>query len=216
MAILVVAGLAGSYLATSRTPMYSSTSTVYVGQSASIANAFVQQGQDLLATSFSVLIPTASVADKAIQLTGAARTPLQVVNETKAAAIPSTDLIDVTVTDTSAAMARNLANGMAAAFVEVSAKFAPLVTQSGDVTTLPPATVAATAPLNTNPVSDHLTKNLLEGGLLGLAVAIALILLVDYMDLRPKGAEDLEKRVGLPVMGVLPARRAPRGVGAGT
>jgi hypothetical protein len=38
----------------------------------------------------------------------------------------------------------------------------------------------------------------------GLLASVALVLLLDYLDLTVKTADDLERRSGLPVLGVIP------------
>jgi capsular polysaccharide biosynthesis protein len=45
------------------------------------------------------------------------------------------------------------------------------------------------------------------GGLLGLVLSVGVVLLLDYLDITAKRAEDLERRIDLPVIGVIPLQR---------
>jgi hypothetical protein len=50
-----------------------------------------------------------------------------------------------------------------------------------------------------------LARNLGLAGLLGLIVAGALIALLEYLDISMRSAEDVERQLELPVIGVVPA-----------
>ena len=49
-----------------------------------------------------------------------------------------------------------------------------------------------------------MTKKVLLGALVGLVVSILLVFLLDYLDITIKSPEELERRVGLPVLGIVP------------
>jgi capsular exopolysaccharide synthesis family protein len=58
--------------------------------------------------------------------------------------------------------------------------------------------------LPTSPVSPSLRRHLPSGLILGLLCGIAIVVLADFMDRSIKAPEELEKRLGLPVLGVIP------------
>ena len=60
-----------------------------------------------------------------------------------------------------------------------------------------PATYAA-------PNSSGLTKRMVLGAVFGLIVSIFIIFLLDYLDITIKSPDELERRVGLPVLGIIP------------
>jgi succinoglycan biosynthesis transport protein ExoP len=55
------------------------------------------------------------------------------------------------------------------------------------------------------PVGPRRKLNILFGGLLGLALGIGLVLLMEYMDTSLKNIHDIEQFLGLPVLGLIPA-----------
>ena len=60
------------------------------------------------------------------------------------------------------------------------------------------------AVLPTSPVSPSLRRHLPFGVALGLLCGVALVLLIDFLDRSIKSPEELERRLGLPVLGVVP------------
>jgi capsular polysaccharide biosynthesis protein len=66
-----------------------------------------------------------------------------------------------------------------------------------------PAYVFQTA-ISASPISSGLTKKVLLGAVFGLVISILFILLMDYLDVTIRSPEELERRVGLPVLGIIP------------
>jgi capsular polysaccharide biosynthesis protein len=54
------------------------------------------------------------------------------------------------------------------------------------------------------PESTGLTRNLFLGALFGLVIAVAIIGLLEYLDVTIKTAAEAERRLELPVLGALP------------
>jgi capsular polysaccharide biosynthesis protein len=113
----------------------------------------------------------------------------------------------VSVTDSDPVVAKELANGMSRAFVTEALKIDPVTSglngQSPGAPTSP-VTITQEAELPTAPLSNGLSRNLILSGIFGLLVAIAVVMLLDYLDLSVKTPEDLERRAGLPVLGIIP------------
>ena len=57
------------------------------------------------------------------------------------------------------------------------------------------------------PVSPNKPKNIIFGFCFGLALGISLVLIINYFDNSVKGKEDIEKYVGLPLIGLVPMCR---------
>ncbi|MGE3104285.1 MAG: GumC family protein, partial [Lysobacterales bacterium] len=66
------------------------------------------------------------------------------------------------------------------------------------------ARLVETALPNPAPVYPNQQRALMIGLLLGLALGIALALVLDHMDNTLKGADDVEQRLGVPVLGLVP------------
>jgi polysaccharide biosynthesis transport protein len=64
------------------------------------------------------------------------------------------------------------------------------------------------AEAESTPVSPSMTKNLIFGGLIGLALGIGLALLLEQLDRRVKRQDDLPDVTGLPLLTTVPKRKA--------
>lgn len=207
--VIVLAALTAGYFSTSRVAEYSATSTLFVGvpiySAAGTFSADLQSGQELLATTFATMVPTPNVVQAAIESTRVPRSVGQVIGATKASVVTGTNLLHVSVTDTDPVVAQALANGISNAFVSQIAKIDPVTPNiNGTGPTQPPASVSQPAPLPLAPVSTGLSRNLSLAGAFGLVVAIGLVLLLDYLDISVRAPEDLEQKLGLPVLGIIP------------
>ena len=210
MLAMVVAALAAGYAVTPRNSQYEAQATVFVGVANNtpygVFSADLQLGQQQLANTFATMVPTVSVAQQAVSSTGIPRSPGQVAGEVKATVIAGTSLIAITGTDVDPVIAQRMTNGVAQAFVNLAQQIDPVTTTFTGGATAPrsPASITQEAVLPVVPVSSGLTRTLILSGLFGLLAAVALILLLDYLDLSVRSAEEVERRVGLPVLGVVP------------
>jgi capsular polysaccharide biosynthesis protein len=144
------------------------------------------------------------------------RSASSVVGETIATIQPDTQLLRVIVTDQSPVVAEELANAVADAFVERIQTFEPSApAQEGSVPALP-AYVFDRARLPTAPHSNGEARNLVLGGLFGFLVAAAVSFILEYLDITIKSPHDAERRLELPVLGVIPFHRAESFLHAGS
>lgn len=222
---LVVAGAVIGYATTSRTPEYTASTLIYVGaQNLGVNDTqlFAQSGLDEVVASFALMIPSPVIAQRAIDATGVNRFSGEVAASTVAVVEPSTSLISVSVTDSDPRVAVRLANGISNAFVNQVSKYQ--TTTNGQATNGQPtnglSTTSTTTPsTGTRPnepayvfqnavgavtKSDGLTRKVILGALFGLVLAVLIVLLLDYLDITIKSPEELERRVGLPVLGIIP------------
>lgn len=201
LVILVIVGLAAAYLGSSRTARYQAMSTVAVGAKPASADLATQGGQALLAGTLAALVPNPAVIGDALATTKAARSEAEVASSTKAGALPASNLIEITVTDRDPVVAQTLANGIARAFVGDSNRLLPGTDASAAGSS---ARVAGTAAVPAVPLSTNLDRNVALGGLAGLVVGIAVILLVDFLGLSARTPRQLEAEMDLPVLGIVP------------
>jgi capsular polysaccharide biosynthesis protein len=216
--LTVLAGLLGGYAITQKTPMYRAKATIYVGsQELGVSPNALRSDQffalDSLATTFAAMITTPPIAEQAVAGAHVDRTATQVANETKAAVVTGTNLIQVTVDDADPAIAQKLANSVATTFTTQLQNYEP--GKPAGPGTLPqlPAYVFVRAALPTSHLPTGLQRDMMIGGLLGLFLSIAVILLLDYLDLTVRRPEDVERRIDLPVLGVIPLERQVTGNG---
>jgi receptor protein-tyrosine kinase len=214
IAICVAVAAVAGYGQTSRTPLYTAASTIYVGQQQlNIGTPTGAQTGDALLSiersifTFAVMIDSTPTAASTLQRTGLTRSAASVLNATVAFPITSTQLIKVRVTDRDPAVARDLANGMAESFVDDVQNFEPgQPAKEGSFPALP-AYVFERAQLPVSPQTEPLIRNVLVAALFGFIAAAALAFLLEYLDITVKNASDAERRLELPVLGVIPRAR---------
>lgn len=208
--LTVAAGLAAGYINTPRTATYSAEATIYVGskQLGTSDQARVSQdavlGLERVIKTFASMIDSQPVAEAALQRVDVQRSAASIVAATQALPVQDTQLLKVRVTDQEPAVARDLANGIADAFVEKIESFEPSrKPEAGELPQLP-AYVFENASLPTVPVATGLLRRMVLGGLFGFIAAAACIFLLEYLDVTVKTPADLERRLELPVLGVIP------------
>ena len=143
------------------------------------------------------------------------------VDATHVSPEPATQLLYIEVRDEDPSQAQLLSNALADSFVEAVLEFEP--GDTGDVPRLP-AYVFEQAQLPTTPEPTGQIMTILKTTLFGLLGGVGLAFLLDYLDVSLRSAADVERRLELPVLGVIPAlgneapfggRSAPRDARAG-
>jgi receptor protein-tyrosine kinase len=213
VALTLVAGLVGAYLTTPQASTYSAQTTLYVGarqfagQNTSnvVVSGDTQVGLQTLIQTFSLMIHSRPIAADAIKRAGVQRSADGLVGATLVT--PELDLIRIKVTDPQPAVAQKLSDGLADAFVDKISSFEPGSTpQPGEVPQLP-AYVFERAVLPTVPNPTGGTRHVLLGLLFGLVAGIGVVFLLEYLDITIKSAADAERRLELPVLGLIPFER---------
>ena len=158
------------------------------------------------------MIDSLPIAQDAVTLTGVDRSAKDLVEHTTPQLLFGTQLIKVLVSDRDPAVAKQLADALLQALVAKVLVFEPSAAPGeGDVPALP-AYVFAKADLPTEPVPSGLLRNLILGGLFGFVAAAAVTFLLEYLDITIRDVEDAERRLELPVLGVIPVRESNRRV----
>ena len=213
--LAVAAGLGAAYLDTPRTPIYSAETTIYVGSKQLGTTDQVRVSQDALLglerviKTFASMIDSEPIAEAALERVNVDRSTARVVAATSVLPVTDTQLLRIRVGETEPSVARDLANGLADAFVERIASFEPSSQPSpGELPQLP-AYVFERAKLPTVPEPTGLTRRLILGALFGFVVASSAAFLLEYLDITVKAPADLERRLELPVLGVIPYEPNP-------
>ena len=207
LAVCAVVGIAAAYATLPDRARYEATSTIYVGnrhfgQQGSLSNDQTA-GVERVARTFAVMLASEPIAREAVQRSGLPLSPRQIVSRTQTIVIPGTSLIRVSYRDADPTVAQSLANALSDALVDKVQDFEPGVGGEGEVPALP-AYVFARAELPFTPEETGAVGRLLTGALFGLVLAATVALLLDYLDITPRSVDDLERRLGLPVLGVIP------------
>lgn len=126
---------------------------------------------------------------------------------------PNTQILDVAVRDTNPTLARDLANQLVAALVAEVKQFQQQEAQLPNSRSGDDLVVVSPAVLPDRPVSPNKTLNVAIAFAAGLAVAVGIAFLLDYLDQSIKSDEELTERVGLIAVGHIAFVAAGQGKG---
>jgi capsular polysaccharide biosynthesis protein len=147
-----------------------------------------------LVNSYQVLCKTDRVLSQVIEQTGL---PLSIKDLGKKISVASqkdTEIISISVEDTDPATAQAIANSLADVFKsEVVSIMKMDNVQIIDYAEFPEI-----------PVRPHRMQNLMLGLAVGLAVGVGIALLLDYLDITVKSADQVESILSVPILGVIP------------
>ena len=198
VALCVVLGGAGSYLATEReTKVYGSSLTFFLSDGAGRpVSTLVAQSAQTRFTSYITLTSSAPVV-RQVEAEAGGGVPILGVF---AAGIPNTIFMTVSVKSTSPAQAQRLAVAYGRVFPTYVTQF-ERAGANGDGTTLrllePPST-------SLTPLSPNMKKNVLIGLVLGLVLGLATALLLEALDGRVRTPEELETETGFGLLATVP------------
>jgi capsular polysaccharide biosynthesis protein len=156
-------------------------------------------GFDRVINTFTGMLPSERVARAGVDQAGVDRSGARVAAATSAAPVEGTNLIKLSVSDSDPRVARALANGVSEAFVEQINEVEPTDQANQVISVYEPAKTPAA------PDPSDLMRNVILAGLLGLVLAGGLVALLEHLDLSFRSIADVEHRLELPVLGVIPA-----------
>jgi capsular polysaccharide biosynthesis protein len=216
--LLIVAtialALAAAWQLTPKSTEYVANSTIYVGTrqfelGSATSDLDLQQltALDKVLLTYSFMIDSVPVAAEALQRVNIDRSAEALVAQTTALPRPNTQLLRIEVRDSDPTIARDLANALAAAFVDNIQAYEGGPSEEANFGDLPrglPAYVFEQAGLPTRPQPVNLLNNLVLGTIFGALAAAGLVFALDYLDVTVRSPSDAERRLDLPVLGVIP------------
>ncbi len=208
MVTTVLCAAAGFFVSSSD-PSYRAQATLYVGSDDGKAGEVTTdqlQAIDRFVLTYSKMIDTETIAEQAIARLDIDEDPEDVVAATTVRAEPFTQLLYIDVTDPDPARAQDLANALAEEFVDAVQDFEPGIV-AGDEGAVPrlPAYVFEKARLPTTAQASTQVQTVVLAIMLGFIASCAIAFLLDYLDVSLRSAADVERRLELPVLGVIPA-----------
>ena len=177
-------------------PKYTSTPRIYVvsrSSDTSLTNQDLQAGSYLV-NDYKEVITSSEVLSSVIDQEKLSMSAGQLSDEIAVNIPTDTRVISISVTDTDAQRACDIANTVR----EVAAEKIKAVTKVDDVTTLESATKPS------HPSSPNVKKNAAIGALAGVFLAIVGILVAEVLDDRVRRPEDIEEVLGMTLLGVVP------------
>lgn len=195
---IIVATSVLAYTINFVTPQYKANVTIYVNNNSSKENAYISSN-DLavalrLVSTYVNIIQSNTVLEKVIAEAGLVLTTDQVRNMISAEVVGETEMFKVTVTTPNPQMSADLANAIAAVAPD---EIAAIIEGSS-------AKIIDYARVPTARSSPSYTTNAIIGALVGAALAIAVILIHNLLDMRVRNEEELARIGSVPVLGVIP------------
>ncbi|WP_294577709.1 YveK family protein [uncultured Thomasclavelia sp.] len=105
-----------------------------------------------------------------------------------------TQIIEISATTADPELSRDIV-------AETITVFTTLVQEKLNVTNL---TIVDQPEVNANPVSPSIFRNIIIGGIVGVVIALAYILLTYLLDTKIKNGEQAEQLLGVPLLGTVP------------
>lgn len=177
-------------------PKYTSTTRIYVVSRSSdtaLTNQDLQAGAYLV-NDYKEVITSSEVLSSVIDQEKLSMSAAQLSDEIAVDIPTDTRVISISVTDTDAQRACDIANTVR----QVAAEKIKAVTKVDDVTTLESATKPS------HPSSPNVKKNAAIGALAGVFLAVVGILVAEVLDDRVRRPEDIEEVLGMTLLGVVP------------
>lgn len=200
--IVAILGALGASLLT--TPLYESSARMFVSTSGGTSVSETYQGNlfsQQRVASYSELVTSEALAARVLDVLPLGLTPSQLAAKVKASSTPDTVLFDITVSDASPAIARDIANAMA---TELTNQVRELETPEDGGTPSAGVKTFQQADASASPVSPNTKRNLALGAAVGLLLGIALAVLRDRLDNTIKGRREIESISGKALVGTIP------------
>jgi capsular polysaccharide biosynthesis protein len=202
--ILLTTVLAAVFSTTlsSSTATYTARATLYVGaQPSSETNVNTLFALDRIMLTYSKMIDTTRFAAPAVRQLGLDIDADDVVEDTTVTPEAATQLLYVEVKNEDPTTAQSLANALADGFEEGIADLEG--SAEGEGAELPVKVFQAAA-LPEEPDATDQIRLVILATLFGLIAGAGMAFLLDYLDVSLRTAADVERRLELPVLGVIP------------
>lgn len=147
-----------------------------------------------LVSTYGELIKTRAVADKVINNLNLDMSYEEYKTRTSVNLVKDTEIIRIRVSDTDPILAANIANETAEVFMETVI----------DIMKVENVQVIDKAQVPTDPVEPRPMMNMAISAVLGIMLGVFIAFLIEFLDSTIKTSDDVEKHLGVPVLGTIP------------
>lgn len=197
IAVALTVAIGNVYTTFTRVPMYKSTTSLVLvseNKDSTSYNTSEQQLNKNLVGTYSEIIKSKTILKEVISSLDLEYSVATLQNRITVSSITNTEIIQITVADPDPKVAAKIANQMATVFVKEIPKFYKL----NNVTVLDKAE-ANERPYNVNFIKDNVIYVMI-----GLVLSCGVIFIFFYFDTTIKTSEEIEKKLGLNVIGIVP------------
>lgn len=159
----------------------------------SLSNDQVMVSQKLALT-YGEIIKSRKVLDDVIKNLDLKESNGSLASKISVSTVTDTQIIKVSVQDTNKSNAAKIANEIPKVF----AKEAIRIADANGVEVIDKAQTPV------NPVSPNKKMNILIAGVLGVMIGLFIIFIIEFLNTKIKTPQDIEKELGLPLLGVIP------------
>lgn len=178
-------------------PVYQSSTTIIVGRSNESEQAIeyndIMLNQKLVDT-YSVVVKSKAVLSKVITNLKLVETPDQLKEKVSVSPVSDTEIIEIKVEDVDPKLATDIANDVAKVFMD----------NITELMKIDNVQIIDEAEVPTNPIKPNKKLNVLIAAVLGAMIGLGIVFLMEYLDNTFKSPTDVEKHLGLSIIGVIP------------
>lgn len=179
-------------------PVYEAKSTLIVNTEKNEETQMITGDQfsvtQKLAVTYGEIIKSRAVLEDVIKNLKLDNEYEDLVKNVTVSPVKDTQIISISVQDTNKQKARDIANEIPKVFT----KEAKRITKANDIQVIDKAT------LPENPIKPNKVMNVLIAFVLGTMIGLFVVFLIEYLDNKMKTPQDIEKHLGLSVIGVIP------------
>lgn len=194
--VILVIGIGNTYTVLTRIPMYQSNTTIVLvseNQNETYNSSELQMNKNLVST-YSEIIKSRKVLEQVIENLSLKYSVGSLSKNISVSAVTNTEIIRITVADSKASRATKVANEIAKVFSDEIQKIYKLNNVS-----IVDIAVDASKPFNVNYIKDNIIYVAI-----GMVLSCGLIFIKFYFDTTIKTSEEIENKLGLTVMGIVP------------
>lgn len=147
-----------------------------------------------LAVTYGEIIKSKSVLDEVADTLGLKGGYEEIADNINVSSVNQTQIIEASVQDTNPRRAADIANAIPKAFT----KEVKRITKANSVKVIDKAIVPKI------PIKPNKVMNVAITAVLGIMMSLFVIFLLEYLDNKIKTPQDIEKHLGLPLLGVVP------------
>ena len=185
-------------------PVYEAKSTLIVNTEKNEETQMITGDQfnvtQKLAVTYGEIIKSRSVLDDVIKNLKLDDKYGDLVKHVTVSPVKDTQIISISVQDTNKEKARDIANEIPKVFK----KEAKRITKANDIQVIDKAI------LPQNPIKPNKMMNMAIAAVLGAMIGLFVVFLIEYLDNKLKIPQDIEKHLGLSVLGVVPNEKLER------
>lgn len=183
-------------------PVYQASTTLIVGKKASEAGLAAAQMLDnnvllanqQLAKTYATIAQSRTVEQNVLKDLNLPLTVQGLDSMISINPVKTTEILEIMVTNTNPELAATIANTMATEFSKAVIEIKKVDSVS----------IVDTAVTPDRPVKPNKRLNVLIAFVVGLMASVGMVFLLEYLDNTVKTSEDVEKLLGIPVLGVIP------------